>query len=197
MNIDVVDIHVHNETLRDLYGPMYRYYPRQWVNLIGSGSKVTKHGVDLDFEMIKSEWTTCITQQQVTRKMSYILMYVYAMWIRKNTRILTGICAEMIHAEIVLTISKFYTVKLNPKTTNPVYSILALFTRIQSHVSYKLFAPMENNRRHKYFQLRTNLQMSTTSVRHDLLTDDEGMEKYVINKLDFEWDFGDRLDDED
>lgn len=52
-------------------------------------------------------------------------------------------------------------------------------------------------KRHKYNQLRKNLEMSTDCVRHDLLTDDEGIEKYVMNKFDFEWDFGDRLDDED
>lgn len=196
MNIDVVDIHTPNETLRDLYGPMYRYYPRQWVNLIGPGSKVTKNGVEIDFDLLKTEWQACVDQQTVTRKMSYILMYVYSMWIKQNTRYISGLCAEMIHAEIITTISKFYTVKLSPKTRNPVYSILALFTRIQSHTSYKLFAPMENNKRHKYFQLRTNLEMSTTSLRHDLLTDDDGAETYTISKWDFDWDFGDRLDDE-
>lgn len=74
---------------------------------------------------------------------------------------------------------------------------MGLFTRVYSHVCYKLYANLENNKRHKYYQLRTAMEMTTTSVRHDLLTDNEGMETYVMNRCDFDWDFGARLDDAD
>ena len=191
------DLSIPSERLSELYGPMHRYYARQWVNWIGDGAKLNNGMVDLDFDMVKFEWKASQADNKVTRKMSHILMYVYSMWIKQHDSNISGMCAEMIHTEIITTISKFYTVKLSEKTINPIYSILGLFNRIKSHVCYKLYANVDNNKRHKYNQLRKNLEMSNESVRHDLLTDDEGIEKYVMNKLDFDWDFGDRLDDED
>lgn len=191
------DLYLPSETLIELYGSMYKFYPRQWVNVIGSGTKVIPSGVQFDLAMIKSEWNSCYTTKTITRKMSYILMYAYAQWIKTNTRSITGFCAEMVHNEIITLISKFYTVKLSEKTLNPLYAIWGLFTRVYSHVCYKLYANLENNKRHKYYQLRTAMEMNTTSVRHDLLTDNEGMETYVMNRCDFDWDFGARLDDAD
>lgn len=191
------DLSIPSERLSELYGPMYKYYARQWVNLIGDGAKLNNGLVSLDFDMVKKEWRLSQTENKVTRKMANILMYAYSMWIRQHDGTISGLCAEMIHTEIVMAISKFQNIKLSDRTINPLYSIFGLFNRIKSHVCYKLYANVDNNKRHKYNQLRKNLEMNTESVRHELLTDDEGIEKYVMNKLDFDWDYGDRLDDED
>ena len=72
------DLSIPSERLSELYGPMHRYYARQWVNLIGDGAKLNNNGmVDLDFDMVKSEWKASQVDNKVNRKLSHILMYVY------------------------------------------------------------------------------------------------------------------------
>lgn len=195
----VSNLSICNETLVDLYGPMYKYYPRQWVRLIGEGAKLSSDGgiVVIDFPVMIREWNNSYTTGKVTNKMANILMYIYAKWINKCASTISSTHAELLHENIILLISKFDKVKLNKNSEiNPVNSVFNLLDRIQKQTYWKLHADITHGK-NRYYQLRYNDTLRDMSLRHDLMVNDEGEPNYILNSVDFDWDFGDRLDDED
>lgn len=195
MDLSVSELSIPSEKLGELYGPMYKYYPRQWVRLIGNGAKEVDSTVQLDFDVLCSEWNTCVETKNVSRKLANMLMYIYCAWIKKFSWDIKGSHAELTHDQITLMMSRFYSVPLNnPSRQNPVQSIFNLMNRIKKQAWWKLNKTSDKN---KLYQLKYNNKMLETSYRHELMVDDEGEPNYRMNKYDWDWDWGERLDDED
>lgn len=194
----VSDFGIPSETLAELYGSMYKYYPRQWVKLIGDGSKLSedKGTVIIDLAVLRDEWTRCYESKIISTKLSHILMYLYATWIKKSASTVTSTHAELLHDSITLMLARFHTVKLNNSVKNPVQSIFNLMDRIMKQTYWKLHADITHGK-NRFYQLRYNDKLMDENLRHDLLLNDEGEPNYNVNALDFDWDFGNKLTDED